>query len=288
MLNRHSFSTWDAQVCLWWTKNSLEAPYSPSLALSNHRLEWSWWISLQAFLPPPRSDSLAWSCLSNYNKTLLWKCSAFSVFLAPLQCLCGKRRPEQTHRILVSSLLLEYSVFYAGIEFGNCSSSFQITLHVLKGFRKERIYTPKTTTWNWVWDCPSTSRAKKRMSHDCGWMALGSNSSLTRQRRAFCPPFCHLYEGTCPDDHEPPGKPKNPPANARDMDSIPWSERSPGEGNGYSSIFPGESLGQRSLAGYSSWGLKELDTMTDSECMHVRTCPDWRRVCDAHQCGVSL
>ena len=55
---------------------------------------------------------------------------------------------------------------------------------------------------------------------------------------------------------------KNPPANAEDSGSIPGSGRSPGEGNDnqlqYS--FSGKSHGQRSLAGYSPWGHKELDT----------------------------
>ena len=58
---------------------------------------------------------------------------------------------------------------------------------------------------------------------------------------------------------------KNLPANAgdvRDMGSILWSGRSPGGGNGtpLPVFLPGESLGQRSLAGYSPWGHKELDT----------------------------
>ena len=45
---------------------------------------------------------------------------------------------------------------------------------------------------------------------------------------------------------------KSPPANAEDMDSIPGSESSPGEGNGnHSEFLPGQSHGQRSLAGYS-------------------------------------
>ena len=45
----------------------------------------------------------------------------------------------------------------------------------------------------------------------------------------------------------------------RDPGSIPRSGRSPGVGNGKPTplFFPGESLGQRSLAGYSSWGHKE-------------------------------
>ena len=49
--------------------------------------------------------------------------------------------------------------------------------------------------------------------------------------------------------------------NARDP-SIPGSGRSPGEGDGYplQSVFlPREFQGQRSLAGYSPWGLKESD-----------------------------
>ena len=69
---------------------------------------------------------------------------------------------------------------------------------------------------------------------------------------------------------------KNPRANAgdlRDTGSIPGSGRSPGGGQGNSLqipcrragqltpvFLPGESHGQRSLAGYSPWGHKELDT----------------------------
>ena len=56
---------------------------------------------------------------------------------------------------------------------------------------------------------------------------------------------------------------KNPPANAgdaRDVDLIPGSERSPGVGNGNPLQFlPGECHGQRSLVGYSPWGRKEWD-----------------------------
>ena len=48
---------------------------------------------------------------------------------------------------------------------------------------------------------------------------------------------------------------KNLPANARDVrdvGSIPGSERYPGGGHGNPGVFlPGESHGQRSLAGYS-------------------------------------
>ena len=53
---------------------------------------------------------------------------------------------------------------------------------------------------------------------------------------------------------------KNLPANVGDTGSIPGLERSPGEGNDnllqYSCL--GNPTGQRSLAGYSPWGHKEL------------------------------
>ena len=51
---------------------------------------------------------------------------------------------------------------------------------------------------------------------------------------------------------------KSPPANARNLGSVPG--RSPGGGHGQSIpvFLPGESHGQRSLAGYRSKGYKEL------------------------------
>ena len=45
--------------------------------------------------------------------------------------------------------------------------------------------------------------------------------------------------------------------NARDLGSIPGLGRSPGEGNGYPLQYSGL---ENSMAGYSSWGHKELDT----------------------------
>ena len=57
-------------------------------------------------------------------------------------------------------------------------------------------------------------------------------------------------------------------SNAGDPGLIPGPGRSPGEGNGNPSIAkgmatlifsPGESHGQKSQAGYSPWGYKELD-----------------------------
>ena len=54
---------------------------------------------------------------------------------------------------------------------------------------------------------------------------------------------------------------KNLPANAGDMGSIPGSGRSPGVGNGNPLQNSGlENHMDRSLAGCSPWGLKELDT----------------------------
>ena len=48
----------------------------------------------------------------------------------------------------------------------------------------------------------------------------------------------------------------------RDLGSIPGLGRSPGEGAWQPTpvFLPGESQGLRSLAGYSQWGHKELDT----------------------------
>ena len=54
---------------------------------------------------------------------------------------------------------------------------------------------------------------------------------------------------------------KESACNAGDLDMIPGLGRSPEEGMATpSSILPGEFHGQRSLAGYSLWGRKELDT----------------------------
>ena len=55
---------------------------------------------------------------------------------------------------------------------------------------------------------------------------------------------------------------KNLCANAGDVGLIPRSGRSPGEGNGNQLQYScwEKSHRQRSLAGYSPWGLKESDT----------------------------
>ena len=67
---------------------------------------------------------------------------------------------------------------------------------------------------------------------------------------------------------------KEPSCNAGDagnLGSIPGSGRSPGGGHGKPTpaFLPGESQGQRSLAGYSPWGHKESDTTEATE--HTRT-----------------
>ena len=57
---------------------------------------------------------------------------------------------------------------------------------------------------------------------------------------------------------------KETACNAGDLGSVPGSGRSLREGNGYPlhnthfSIVPGEFHGQRSLAGYSPWGLEAV------------------------------
>ena len=54
---------------------------------------------------------------------------------------------------------------------------------------------------------------------------------------------------------------KKSACNAGDLDSIPGWGRSPGGGHGHPLQYCclGNSHGQRSLAGYSPWGHKELD-----------------------------
>ena len=53
---------------------------------------------------------------------------------------------------------------------------------------------------------------------------------------------------------------KNLPANTADAGSIPGSGRYPGGGNGnHSSILAWEPHGQRSLAGYCSWGHERVE-----------------------------
>ena len=70
---------------------------------------------------------------------------------------------------------------------------------------------------------------------------------------------------------------KNLPASAGDagdMGSIPGSERFPGEENcnPFQYSLPGESHGERSLAGYSPWDCKELD-MTEQASTQQRSYP---------------
>ena len=82
---------------------------------------------------------------------------------------------------------------------------------------------------------------------------------------------------------------KNPPANAgyaRDVGSIPgsdpWVRKIPWRRKWQpTSVFlPGKSHGQRSLAGYSPWDLKELDK-TERLSTH-RPCSIWKRdICKA-------
>ena len=58
------------------------------------------------------------------------------------------------------------------------------------------------------------------------------------------------------------------PANTGDVGSIPGSGRPSGAGNGTLVFFPGRIHGQRSLAGYSPWGLQESDTTEQMACSY--------------------
>ena len=65
---------------------------------------------------------------------------------------------------------------------------------------------------------------------------------------------------------------RNPSANAediRDVGSIPALGRSPRGGHAITPVvWPGESHGQRSLVGYSSWGHADLDTTEQLNTQH--------------------
>ena len=124
-----------------------------------------------------------------------------------------------------------------------------------------------------LWDSPG--KITGMGCHALLWaifLTQGLNRSLL--------PILHWQVGSLP--LAPPGKPnrkdnsqkvKSPPAIGRPGFN-PWTGRPPGEGNGnplqYSCLensvdrepvfLPGESNGQRSLAGYGPWGCKELDT----------------------------
>ena len=64
---------------------------------------------------------------------------------------------------------------------------------------------------------------------------------------------------------------KESACNTGDLGSIPGLGRSPGGGNGYPTpvFLPGESHGQRSLAGCSPWDHEELD-MTEQLTLSLR------------------
>ena len=61
---------------------------------------------------------------------------------------------------------------------------------------------------------------------------------------------------------------KNPPANAKDVGSVPGLGRFPWSRKWQPTLvyLPGKFHGQRSLMGYSPWGYKESDTIE-----HTRT-----------------
>ena len=68
---------------------------------------------------------------------------------------------------------------------------------------------------------------------------------------------------------------KNLSANAGDTGSIPGLGRSPGGGNGNPPpvLLSEKFHGERSLAGYSPWGCKELDRTVDIGLLIVTSVP---------------
>ena len=94
---------------------------------------------------------------------------------------------------------------------------------------------------------------------ETGFGTLGSNHQVSFQTsngRATCFPRGSVV--------------KKPPANAEDVGSIPGSRRSPWSGKWQLTpvFLPEKFHGQRSPAGYSPWGPKELDT---TEADHTQT-----------------
>ena len=78
--------------------------------------------------------------------------------------------------------------------------------------------------------------------------------------------FSYHFLSTCGSDS------KESACNAGDPGLIPELGRSPGEGNGNPVQYPlpGESHGQRSLAGYNPWGHKELEMTEINEYSFIR------------------
>ena len=80
---------------------------------------------------------------------------------------------------------------------------------------------------------------------------------------------------------------KNPPAIARDADSIHGLGRSPreGDGNPLQIFLPGKSHGQRSLVGCSPWGGKESDTTATKQQVTSWEAGSLERTVDRPSCG---
>jgi len=91
----------------------------------------------------------------------------------------------------------------------------------------------------------------------------------------------HLLILDCARSNNAPGGPvvKNPSANWGDVASIPGSRRSPGWGNTDTLTFlPGKSHGQRSLAGYSPCGCKELTEQLSTHVLYILADGDEEKV----------
>ena len=109
---------------------------------------------------------------------------------------------------------------------------------------------------------PTSRGGKQGTRAVCTELYMGSRNWVRNADQAPGSPN-HLGTASCLwPSHHLQGFPggsgsKESVCNEGDPGSIPGLGRSPGEGNGYP---PGESQGQRSLAGYSTWGHKESDT----------------------------
>ena len=117
----------------------------------------------------------------------------------------------------------------------------------------------------------SCSVAQFLTGHDQYWSVAQELGTLALNG------FFNLAKGAQRGDGEHPGSSdgKESACNAGDWGSTPGLARSPGEGNHnplqYSwRILPGESHGQRSLAGYSPRSCKESDTTERLTYTHIQ------------------
>ena len=125
---------------------------------------------------------------------------------------------------------------------------------------------------NWPWNSRATISSTMR------GFRIGINEAVAEKLgRLFLKPNYLLWffgSGLIPRLGFPSGSDgKESACNAGDSCLIPGLGRSPGERKWLPTLvfLPGESRGQRSLAGYSPWGCKELDMTEWLTHIHTRT-----------------